>query len=212
MKTGKKVTQRQSFHRQLLSEYNAMFTLERYVSYFELKQLIQEICLLQHKLESSSCLSESQQRISSKKSFLLGKSGNHHPSSAPSQHFASPLPRTAEGSSSAASPVSNSPRDEVALLDCFQEKFFNLLQLSFTNVKEFIVEKECDASDRIAQLKTRTIEDLKNAPEFEIVAVFRRVRNVAWTVVAATLSSGRRRFTQRMILSPTLRWPTPRLA
>lgn len=41
--TGRPRNVGQSFHRKLLSEYNADFTLEKYVSYFELKSLVSRI-------------------------------------------------------------------------------------------------------------------------------------------------------------------------
>lgn len=40
--TGKQSSEGITFHRRLLSEYNAEFTLENYVAYFELKELVRE--------------------------------------------------------------------------------------------------------------------------------------------------------------------------
>ncbi|KAG5510803.1 hypothetical protein JKF63_07875 [Porcisia hertigi] len=52
LKTGKGLSEGQSFHRQLLSEYVTDITLENYVSYFELKPIAKRIEHIRQELES----------------------------------------------------------------------------------------------------------------------------------------------------------------
>lgn len=180
-----------SFHRQLLSEYNPKFGLEKYVSYFEMKAVISK---LEKVIEKIHTLQE-KQRAEEAKLGIASSSGSSLPTptgkmlGSPGVSPAALLLAAAAGGTEAdaaganlfgvtphtaqsiASTLLTVQTDLAAAQDernALEDRFFKLVQASFATVKDFVRTLDQKALLRLRVVRSKTEDELRTLPKKEM--------------------------------------------
>lgn len=154
MRTGKGRSEGQAFHRRLLSEYNTEFTLDNYVSYFELKSIAKSVEQLRKEIDE-------QREVADTPLF-----------SSVSQAGAAAAVETLGAESG------SRQERRIAKRHALEDNFFAQLRASFEKVKKYLSHLEEDLLLRVQELKQLTEEEIRARPEMYIPKLYVRVQAV----------------------------------
>eukprot|EP00758_Cryptobia_borreli_P004678 Tbor_TRINITY_DN4516_c0_g1::TRINITY_DN4516_c0_g1_i1::g.15794::m.15794 len=189
IKTGKNLDVELSFGNKLLSEYNPSFSLDRYVAYFSLKNIIMEIEELQQqhrrikkkhddyvasetiKLQFPDCEFPAEPHTTPTKKSPLEASR--------SVHYCASIDYLSKSSLHVVPPdyyQLKAVEDNIAKI-C--EVFFLQVRNSFNAVKKFLGEKESQAMKLVNIIYNSREADLRRLHPHVIPSIYRRVVNIA---------------------------------
>ncbi|CCD15552.1 unnamed protein product, partial [Trypanosoma congolense IL3000] len=149
MRTGKGRSEGQAFHRRLLSEYNTDFTLDNYVSYFELKPIVKKMEQLQKSIRQFRSAAGDSGAISEANNSLFD------------QLEMIELPQK-----NADSIGKHQTLEQQVAQQCeLSARFFKELQASFQKVKKYQQRLEADLLLGVEELKHMDEEEIRAHPE-----------------------------------------------